>query len=137
MATSSLTRDAVRSFARPNETPVRETSFLQPREGWLSILLLFAMVGSTVWSIDQAKWVEGTGMLFPLALAGIVVGYLLARSKMAGWIGVLVGLLAGMALGFVVVGQLLPAPGEMLASLGQTFTGSLAWLGNRNGPIPL
>src|SRR5688572_13782817 len=113
MATSTLTRDAVRSFARPSEPPVREHATFQPCEGWLSVLLLLAMVGSTVWSIDQARWVEGTGMLFPLALAGIGGGFLLARSTLAGWVGVMLGLVAGMALCFVVVGQLLPPPEQI------------------------
>src|ERR687897_972169 len=118
---------AVRSFARPEEPPRQETGF-QPQEGWLAVALLFAMVLSTVWSVDQAKWVEGTGVLFPLALAGIAAGYFLSRSKVAGWIGVLLGLVAGVALSFVVVGQLFPPPGQMLGMLGQTLGGTFGWL---------
>ena len=127
---------AVRSFARPEEPPRQETGF-QPQEGWLAVALLLAMVLSTVWSVDQAKWVEGTGILFPLALAGIVAGYLLARSRVAGWIGVLLGLVGGIALTFVVVGQLIPPPQQMLGMLGQTLGGTLGWFARPTGVPPL
>ena len=127
---------AVRSFARADEPSRPETGF-QPQEGWLAVALLFAMVLSTVWSVDQAKWVEGTGILFPLALAGIGGGYLIARSKVAGWIGVLLGLLLGMLLCFVVVGQLVPAPAQMLGALGQTLGGTVGWLARPSGVPPL
>ncbi|MGI8422634.1 MAG: transglutaminase TgpA family protein [Chloroflexota bacterium] len=127
---------AARSFARP-ETPERQETGFQPQEGWLAVVLLFAMVLSTVWSVDQAKWVEGTGVLFPLALVGIGAGYLLARSPLAGWIGVLLGVLVGIALCFVVVGQLVPAPAEMLSLLGQTLLGTLTWFTRPTGMPPL
>jgi transglutaminase-like putative cysteine protease len=126
----------VRGFARPQRVE-REHPTFQPREGWLSIFLLLAMVGSTVWSIDQAKWVEGTAILFPIALAGIAAGYFLARSTLTGWIAVLLGLLVGMALCFIVVGQLLPPPGEMLGMLGQTLSGTLAWFTRPSGLPPV
>src|SRR5688500_5267326 len=126
----------VRSFARPDEPAPPETGF-QPQEGWLAVALLLAMVLSTVWSVDQAKWVEGTGILFPLALAGIAAGYFLARSKVAGWIGVLLGLVVGIALTFVVVGQLIPPPGQMLGMLGQTLGGTLGWFARPTGVPPL
>ena len=127
---------AVRSFARPEEPAPVESGF-QPKEGWLAVALLLAMVLSTVWSVDQAKWVEGTGVLFPLALAGMALGYWLARSKVAGWIAVLLGLLAGVLLSFVVVGQLIPPPAQMLGMLGQTLGGTLAWFARPAGVPPL
>src|SRR5687767_6248026 len=127
---------AVRSFARPEEPERVETGF-QPQEGWLAVGLLLAMVLSTVWSVDQAKWVEGTAILFPIALAGMALGFWLARSKVAGWIGVLLGLLAGILLSFVVVGQLIPAPGQMLSMVGQTLGGTLAWFARPTGVPPL
>jgi len=127
---------AVRSFARP-ETVERERSFWELREGWLAVFLLLAMVLSTVWSVDQARWVEGTSMLFPLALAGMAGGFLLARSPLAGWIGVLLGLLTGMLLCFVVVGQLVPPPGQILSAIGQTLAGTLGWFARPVGVPPL
>src|SRR6266542_3653180 len=126
----------VRSFTRPEPVAREETGF-QPQEGWLAVILLLTMVLSTVWSIDQAKWVEGTGVLFPLALAGMVVGFLLARSSLAGWVAVLLGVVGGTALCFVVAGQLVPAPAEMLANLGQTLGGTLTWFAKPAGVPPL
>src|SRR5919108_1731289 len=111
-----MTSSVVSSFARPPAgwaAAPRARSLLEPEEGWLSILLLLALVGSTVWSVDQARWVEGTGVLFPIALAGMGAGFLFARSRLAGWIAFLLGLVAGLGLTFAVVGQLLPPPGEM------------------------
>src|SRR5690348_3011576 len=96
-------------FARPEPKP-RERSFFELEEGWLSILLLLAMVLSTVWSIDQAHWVEGTGVLFPMALVGVAAGIVITRLRLKGWIGVLLGLVLGVAVTFAVVGQLVPPP---------------------------
>ena len=70
-------------FDRPQPVQ-RQRSLLEPDEGWLSVLLLLAMVMSTIWSIDQAHWVEGTGILFPTALVGMFAGMLLARSSLRG-----------------------------------------------------
>ncbi len=127
---------ALRSFARP-ERPEAAHAGWQPREGWLSVLLLLAMVLSTTWAVDQAHWVEGTGILFPLALTGMAGGYLLARSRLAGWVAVLLGLVVGMVLCFVVVGQLLPPPREMLGNLLGTIGGTFAWFARPTGAPPM
>jgi transglutaminase-like putative cysteine protease len=126
----------MRSSVGP-ETVERERSIWQPEEGWLSVFLLLVMVGSTVWSIDQAQWVEGTGVLFPIALAGMAAGYFVARSPLANWVAVLLGLVVGLTACFVVVGQLLPPPGEMVGAFFQTVVGTVTWLGHRTGPPPL
>src|SRR5436190_9317144 len=122
-------------FARPEPQP-RQRSFLELEEGWLSVLLLLAMVLSTVWSIDQAHWVEGTGMLFPIALAGVGAGILLARSALRSWVALLLGLLLGVALTFAIVGQLLPPPSEMPGLFVQTIGGTLGWLRHPAGLPP-
>jgi transglutaminase-like putative cysteine protease len=137
MAASARSLDsAVRSFARPEPAPRRRSAWDLP-EGWIAVLLLFAMVFSTVFAIDAARWVEGTGILFPLALAGIVVGFLLARSSLAGWVGVLLGLVLGTVLSFVVVGQLVPPPSQALGALVQTLIGSITWFAQPTGVHPL
>ncbi|MBI3971278.1 MAG: transglutaminase domain-containing protein [Chloroflexi bacterium] len=114
-----------------------ERSVLEPEEGWLSILLLLAMVLSTVWSIDQAQWVEGTSMLFPIALAGIAVGMALGRSALRGWIALALGLLLGGVLCFIVVGQLLPPPSEMPGLFFTTIADTLRWFAQPSGVPPL
>src|SRR5437867_2879561 len=47
-------------FARPEPQP-RQRSFFELEEGWLSVFLLLAMVLSTVWSIDRARWAAAAG----------------------------------------------------------------------------
>src|SRR5438045_4745079 len=111
-------------FARPAPQP-RQRSFLELEEGWLSVLLLLAMVLSTVWSIDQAHWVEGTGVLFPMALVGVAAGVLISRSSLRGWVAVLLGLVGGVAVTFAVVGQLVPPPSEWVGALAQTLAGTI------------
>jgi hypothetical protein len=123
-------------FTRPEPTP-RERTFLQPETGWLSVLLLLALVLSTVWSIDQARWVEGTSILFPLALAGIGTGMLLARLRLAGWVALPLGLIGGAVLTFAVVGRLLPSPGAIPEALIGTIGGTIAWFGQPEGVPPL
>src|SRR5438045_2829596 len=123
-------------FARPAPQP-RQRSFLELEEGWLSVLLLLAMVLSTVWSIDQAHWVEGTGVLFPMALVGVGAGIVLARMRLQGWIAVLLGLVLGIAVTFAVVGQLVPPPGEWLGALAQALAGTITWFRHPVGLPPL
>src|SRR6266542_3803468 len=132
MATASVGQ----LFSRP-EPEERGRSFLELEEGWLSVMLLTAMVLSTIWSIDQAHWVEGTGVLFPLALVGMAAGLLLARSSLRGWIGVLLGMVLGVAVTFGVVGQLVPPIPEWPAALLGTLTGTVAWLSRPTGVPPL
>jgi transglutaminase-like putative cysteine protease len=121
----------------PAEPVEHSRSALQPQEGWLSALLLAAMVLSTIWSIDQGHWVEGTGVLFPIALVGLVAGYLLARSRFSGWVGIPLGLVGGAVVCFIAIGQLLPPPMEAVALALQTLAGTIGWLFHPAGLPPL
>jgi transglutaminase-like putative cysteine protease len=132
MAATSLTE----LFSRPEPAP-RQRSLLEPEEGWLSLFLLLAMVLSTIWAIHEAHWVEGTAILFPLALAGIAVGTLLARARLSGGLALLIGVLGGMLVCFVVVGQLLPPPTELPGALLGTLGATLAWATHPAGMPPL
>jgi transglutaminase-like putative cysteine protease len=123
-------------FERP-EPPARQRSLLEPDEGWLSVILLLAMVLSTVWSIDQAHWVEGTGVLFPTALVGMLVGMLLAHSSLRGWVAMPLGLALGLVFTFVAVGQLAPPLSEWPSLAGQMVTGTVVWIGKPAGLPPL
>ena len=137
MATSAPPASSLSGLFERPEPVARERSFFDLEEGWLSVLLLLALVLSTVWSIDQARWVEGTSLLYPMALAGIAAGTLLARSPLRGWVAVPLGALLGAAVAFTVVGRLLPAPAEMPGLLAQTLAGTLAWLRQPAGLPPL
>ena len=132
MAATSVTE----LFSRPEPAP-RRHSLLQPEEGWLSFFLLLVMVLTTVWSIHQARWVEGTAMLFSLAIAGLVLGMLLARSRLTGWLSLLLGLLGGLVLCFVVVGGLVPPLQALPGALLGTVAGTLGWVTNPTGAPPV
>lgn len=123
-------------YARPERAP-RQRSLLQPEEGWLSVLLLLVMVFSTVWSIHQARWVEGTAILFPLALAGVGTGVVLAKSRLAPWLSLLLGLLGGLVVCFVVIGQLVPPLVDLPGAFFGTIGGTLAWAARPAGAPPV
>ncbi|HVG95374.1 MAG TPA: DUF3488 and transglutaminase-like domain-containing protein [Chloroflexota bacterium] len=131
MAATSVTE----LFTRP-EPAQRRRSLLQPEEGWLSFLLLLAMVMTTVWSVHQAHWVEGTAILFPLAIAGLVIGMLLARSRLAAWLSLALGVIGGLVLCFVVVGGLVPPPQQLPGAFLGTLAGTLGWVTNPSGAPP-
>ncbi len=95
------------------------------------------MVLSTVWSIHQARWVEGTSILFPLALAGAAAGVVLARSRLATWLSLLLGLLGGLVVCFVIIGQLLPAVRDLPGAFFGTIAGTLGWLARPAGAPPV
>jgi transglutaminase-like putative cysteine protease len=133
MAATSVTE----LFTRPEPSQPRQRSLLEPEEGWLSVLLLLVMVLSTVWSIHQAHWVEGTSILFPVAIAGIVAGMALARSRLAGWLSLLIGVLGGLVVCFVAVGGLIPPPGEAIGAFLGTLFGTLAWVTHPSGAPPM
>jgi transglutaminase-like putative cysteine protease len=58
-------------------TPAREGPFTR-RDG-ITLLLVFAVAMSVVSSVDGAGWVEGMPSLYPIALFGLALGYVLAR----------------------------------------------------------
>lgn len=126
--TRSFERTELEAGTRPRRRPVAAC---------LSLMLLLAMVLSTVWALDQARWVEGTGVLFPMALVGTATGLLLARTRLPAWVGLALGLVTGIAVAFVVVGQVLPPLLEVPGRLGQTLADTLVWIGRPESPAPL
>lgn len=66
-----------------------------PREGWLSIGLLGAMVLLTARALQAARWSPNLDLLTPTVLAAFVVGILLAKSRLPGVLAFLLALVAG------------------------------------------
>lgn len=68
---------------------------LQVKEGRLSFLLLMMMLFSIIWSMEMADWVEGLYVVEWSVLGGLILGFLLTRSRwpriFRHMLGVLVG----------------------------------------------
>jgi transglutaminase-like putative cysteine protease len=71
---------------------------LRVKEGKLSFLLLMLMLFSIVWSMEMAGWVEGLHVVEWTALGGLVVGFLLTRSRWPRILSHLLSLLVGVPL---------------------------------------
>jgi transglutaminase-like putative cysteine protease len=52
--------------------------FLRPREGWLSLALLFVMLLALSWSVQSAAWLDKLDFLVPVAFFAIISGAVLA-----------------------------------------------------------
>jgi transglutaminase-like putative cysteine protease len=70
-----------------------------PSEGWLTFLFLLLSVMVAVWSVGRAQWAPTPG-LYPLALSSVVLGLLLAKIRIKGWLVAISGLLIGIYLSF-------------------------------------
>jgi transglutaminase-like putative cysteine protease len=57
--------------------------YLQPREGWLSTLLLLVMALTVVWSVQRAGWLPHAEFLTPIAFYAVVAGALLGISRLS------------------------------------------------------
>jgi transglutaminase-like putative cysteine protease len=115
----------------------RLTSWFRLEEGWLTVFLVMIMVGAVVWSIDDAKWVEGTGIMYPATVFGVLAGLLLAKTRMRAWLAVVVGGIAGAIFSFVFVGEVLPSGAALFANLADLVNASIAWVRHPVGPPPI
>ena len=70
-----------------------------PSEGWLTSILLLLSVILAVWSLGSAGWVSTPG-LYLLALWGVLLGLMLAKIRVNGWLLAIGGILLGAYLSF-------------------------------------
>src|SRR3954471_10369961 len=49
------------------------------REGWTTILLVAAVVYVSVWSILQADWADGMGILNLITFAGLAAAFIVSK----------------------------------------------------------
>src|SRR5882724_9166452 len=68
-----------RSFAMSSATASSSTWY-GPREGWLSVFLLAAVLWCVVHSVEAAEWSDNLDLLVPLAWFGMAVGIVGAKS---------------------------------------------------------
>ncbi len=57
--------------------------FLRPREGWLSLGLLFVMLLSLGWSVQRAEWFDNLDFLVPVAFWAVIAGTLLGLTRLS------------------------------------------------------
>ncbi|HET8587937.1 MAG TPA: hypothetical protein VFM74_08710, partial [Candidatus Limnocylindria bacterium] len=87
--------------------------FLRPREGWLSLGLLFVMLLALGWSIQTAGWLEHLEFIVPVAFYAVIAGTLLALLPISVVATLPLGALTGCAVILWTVG------GEYHTALGQ------------------
>lgn len=87
--------------------------FMRPREGWLSLFLLFVMLLSVGWSVQSAGWLEDADFLVPVALWGMLAGAALALLPLSVLVTLPVGALLGAGVVLWAIG------GEYFVELGQ------------------
>lgn len=103
-------------------------SILATREGWFAAVLLLAMVTSTVASVDQGKWANGTEIVYGLAIGAFVIGAAVFHVRLATPIALLLSTLVGVTATVIVVGHLLP-PMEDWGRLGwRVISEQWTWL---------
>ncbi|MCB8928836.1 MAG: transglutaminase domain-containing protein [Ardenticatenaceae bacterium] len=81
---------------------------IKPREGWLPLLLLAAIVGCVITAVLEVAWVPDDGVVIPAALGGFLLGTILAKrplSPISAWILIT---LYGVAIPLIGTAQLWP-----------------------------
>ena len=113
---------------------------IRPRDGWVAFMLTWVALLGVAAGIQEARWVPGneSRLLFiRVTLAGGILGFFLARSRLAGWATGLVGGLGGVAFVVNAVGRVLPPWLQLLAEpgyLGQWLR--LGWSEGAWGQLP-
>ncbi|HEX9017037.1 MAG TPA: hypothetical protein VF960_13670, partial [Chloroflexota bacterium] len=69
-----------------------------PREGWLFLLLLGAVVLTPAVSLASAAWVEDLQIVPELGLFALLIGFVLSKLPVRGWIAHLLALEVGLVL---------------------------------------
>ena len=86
----------------------RLARFLQLEGGWLVPILLMVLIILPVFSMNDAKWVDRTQELLPIALLGGIIGILFAKSRINRFLAVPLMFALGLGILYVVLGQVLP-----------------------------
>jgi len=79
-------------------------AYSRPREGWLALGLLFVMLLSLGWSIQEVGWIESLEFIVPVAFYAVVLGTLLALSRLSVAIVIPVSAVLGAAIVLWTVG---------------------------------
>lgn len=78
--------------------------FLRPREGWSSMALLLVMLGTVVWSLQRAEWVNHMDYLLPVAVLAALLGALLGLTRLSVAIILPIAAIAGAGVVLLTIG---------------------------------
>ncbi len=99
--------------------------FLHPREGWLSLALLFVMLLALTWSVQSASWLERLEFLMPVGLYAATAGAILGLLPLSVVVTLPIAALLGAAIVLWTVGGEyftdLDQPGRLLALNGDSI----------------
>ncbi len=80
----------------------------RPEEGWLPLALLLVLVGCLVGAVLEAGWVPEERVVIPAALAGLLLGIVLAKRPLPTLPAWLFLILYGFVVNVLWLGQLIP-----------------------------
>jgi len=87
--------------------------YAHPREGWLAAFLLFVMLLSLGWAVQQADWLDRSDFIVPVAIFGLLLGTLLGISTLSVAVTLPISAVVGTWIVLWTVG------GEYFPTLGQ------------------
>src|SRR5690606_36220712 len=86
----------------------------RPAEGWLSFFLLVAAVACLTSAITAVGWTADDGIVAVTAPAGLLLGVVVAKSRLRAPVAWLLLLGHGLALNAATLGDLLPSLSALL-----------------------
>ncbi len=78
------------------------------KEGWGVLLLSLALVIVTSLAVAGTGWAEGLSVIPPVCLGAFLIGFMIAKSLLPGWLGHLFSLTIGFGWSFRLVATLFP-----------------------------
>jgi transglutaminase-like putative cysteine protease len=78
------------------------------KEGWGVLLLSLALVIVTSLAVANTGWAEGLSVIPPVSLGAFLIGFMIAKSLLPGWLGHLFSLTIGFGWSFRLVATLFP-----------------------------
>jgi transglutaminase-like putative cysteine protease len=78
------------------------------KEGWGVLLLSLALVIVTGLAVANTGWAEGLGVIPPASLGAFLIGFMITKSLLPGWLGHLFSLTIGFGWSFRLVTTLFP-----------------------------
>lgn len=100
------------------------------REGWSSLVFLLFMLLAVAWSLDAAQWADGMSLVPWVALLGLLLGVLSARSTLPGWFSHLAALFHSIFWMGFFAGTLLPGSLTWYERIEELRGRYWLWLGN-------